>query len=354
MLTIIGFILTMTLLVFVHEFGHYYIARIFGVKIEEFSIGFGKELYSKLDRNGTKWKICAVPMGGYVKMYGDNDLASITTNEVLNKDEAFYAKKLYERFFIVAAGPLFNYLLAIIILGGFYFSFGKLDVPAVIDQVALDSPAYKAGLLENDQIVQADGKKINNFVDLQRIISINLNQPILLTIDRHGELIKISVTPSTKTGADNKSKISHIGIKVKKDGTHYDMNIFSSVSQACYDVVEISNLTLKALGQILTNKRSLGEIYGPITIAKESGKSLSGGLVDFVLFLAMLSINLGLVNLLPIPIFDGGHLVLIIYEAIVKKTPSPYIKNILFKIGIMIIIFLIVISISNDIKSLIF
>ena len=357
MLSIIGFILTMSSLIFIHEFGHYYVARIFGVKIEEFSIGFGKELYSRIDKNGTKWKICILPLGGFVKMHGDSDPASFNTEEVLDKDIAFYTKPLYARFLIIFAGPLFNYLLAILIIMGFYLSFGKFEMQAIVGEVMQNSPASKVGIREDDKIIEVDGKKINNFIDLQRIILVNTNQPILMMIDRKGELIEIFITPSSnndliKDGV--KSKTSYIGILTKSEPIHYDMNLFSSGYQAINDVIDISNLTLKVLGQILTNKRSLDEIHGLVTIAKESSKSLSAGFLDFILFIAMLSINLGLMNLLPIPILDGGHLVLIIYEAIAKKPANQYIKNILFKMGIMIIIFLIVISISNDIKSLIF
>jgi regulator of sigma E protease len=356
MLSIVGFILTMSLLVFVHEFGHYYIARIFGVKIEEFSIGFGKELCSRIDKNGTKWKICMLPLGGFVKMYGDSDPASFDIAEVPDKTVAFYTKPLYARFLIVAAGPLSNYLFAIIIIAGFYLSFGKFEVEAIVGEVMQDSPAAMAGIRENDKIIEADGKKINNLFELQNVILVNTIQPMLLVIDRCGELIEISVTPRNNnvTTNDKKHKTNYIGIKTRNDPTHQDMNIFSSGYQAISDVVNTSNLTLKVLWQVVTNKRSSEVIQGPVNIAQASGISLSKGFLDFILFIAMLSINLGLINLLPIPILDGGHLALMIYELIARRPPNQYIKNVLFKIGIMIIFFLIVISISNDIKSLIF
>jgi regulator of sigma E protease len=356
MLSIIGFILTMSLLVFVHEFGHYYFARIFGVKIEEFSIGFGKQFYSKTDKNGTKWKICMLPLGGFVKMHGDSDPASYGAEEDVDKNVAFYAKPLHARFLIVLAGPLFNYLLALIIIASVYLSFGKFEVAAIVGEVMQGSPAEIAGIKENDKIIEVDRKKINDFFELQKLILVNNIEPILLVIDRGANIIEVSVTPRiniiTKDG--KKHKLNYIGIKTRNEPIRKDMNIFASIYQAISDVIDNSNLTLKVLGQVAANKRSPDVIQGPISIAKASGESLAEGLVSFILFIAMLSINLGLVNLLPIPMLDGGHLALMIYELVARKPPSQYVKNVLFRIGIMIVFFLIVISISNDIKSLMF
>jgi len=355
MLALLGFIFALTLLVFIHEFGHYYAAKTFGVKVEEFSIGFGKELFSKIDRAGVKWKICALPLGGFVKMYGDANPASLTHVEVQDKHRAFYAKPLYARFLIVAAGPIANYLLAIVILTGFYFSYGKLEMPAVIGEVLQNSPAQAAGIIERDEILEVDGGKITNFNDLQRRIMINPGRPMDLLVLRGDELKKIVITPLEKviTGERARSKIGYIGVKAKDNPIFINIGLFESISISVTEVIDISNLTLKALGQMLTGHRSTSEIYGPLTIAKESGKSLSHSPLEFILFIAMLSINLGLINLLPVPILDGGHLIFMVYEAIAQKPLSGYMQNVLLKIGMVIIIFLVVISISNDIRSLI-
>jgi regulator of sigma E protease len=356
MLTVIGFILSISILTFIHEFGHYYIAKSFGVAIEEFSIGFGKELYARVDKEGVRWKICAIPFGGFVKMYGYANPISINITTVANIDKAFYTKPLHARFFIVVAGPLANYLLAIVIIAGFYFSFGSVEIPAIISEVEQNSPAEKSGLQVGDKIIEADGKKINKFSDLQKRIIINPNQPIHLLVDRHNELIRLPITPINNLQNKNsqKMKIGYIGIRAENKPNHINMGFLRSCYQSVIDVVDMSGLTLKALGQIVTGKRSLGEIYGPFTIAQESGNALSHSPLDFILFIAMLSVNLGLINLLPIPILDGGHLALIIYEAIAQKAPSQLVQNILLRAGMLIIIFLIVISISNDIKTLIF
>lgn len=356
MLSVIAFVLSIGVLVFIHEFGHYYVAKSFGVKIEEFSIGFGKELYSRIDAEGVKWKICAIPLGGFVKMYGDSNPASTGHIEVQDSNKAFYTKSVFARFLIVAAGPIANYLLAIVILTCFYSAFGKTEVPAIIGEVIQNSPAEKAGLRDGDKIIDADGNNINDFSDLRKAIILNSNHEINLLISRNGEELKIPITPINKELEGNEKKVSigYIGVKAKGEPIHLDMNPFFSFHQSVTDVMDISVTTIKAIGQMITGIRSLDEIYGPLTIATESGRSLSNGSLDFVLFISMLSINLGLVNLLPIPILDGGHLAFILYEAVTKKPLSIAAQNILLKIGMMIIVFLVVISISNDIKSLIF
>lgn len=356
MLAILGFIFSLTLLVFIHEYGHYLVAKIFGVKIEEFSIGFGKELYSRIDKAGVKWKICVVPLGGYVKMYGDANATSLTQVEVADKSKTFSSKALYKRFLIIAAGPIANYLLAIIILGAFYFSYGKLVMPAVIGEVMQSSPAEKAGLLEGDKILKADGSNIDNFSDLQRRIMINLEQPMRLLVERNGESKEIIVTPLEKESASGQTqtKMGYLGVKARDKPIFLKVGLFESANLAVNEVIDISYLTLKSLGQMLTGHRSTDEIHGPITIARQSGETLSHSVTQFILFIAMLSINLGLINLLPVPILDGGHLAFMIYEAIFQKPLSKRAQDILLRIGMIIIVFLVVISVSNDIKSLIF
>lgn len=354
MLALLGFILSLTLLVFVHEYGHYLAAKIFGVKVEEFSIGFGKELYSRIDKAGVKWKICAVPLGGYVKMYGDANASSLTQIEVADKSKTFAAKALYKRFLIIAAGPITNYLLAILILGIFYFSYGKLVMPAVIGEVMPNSAAHVAGLLEGDKVLKADGSNIGNFSDLQRRIMINPSQPMELQVLRNGELKKLVVTPSVKEIENGKSKIGYIGVKPKEKPIFKGVGLFEGFFLAVKEVIDISSLTLKSLGQMLTGNRSTDDIHGPLAIARESGETLSHSPMQFMLFIAMLSINLGLINLLPVPILDGGHLAFMIYEAVFGKPLSTRAQNILLRIGMIIIVFLVVISVSNDIKSLIF
>lgn len=345
MLSIIAFILTISILVFIHEFGHYYVAKSFGVKIEEFSIGFGKELYSRVDKQGVKWKICCLPFGGYVKIFGYNKEDVDAKSQQLYKDKTFFSKSIYARFLIVAAGPITNYLLAIIIFASFHMFLGKIELPAVIGEVVTNSPAAKAGLKEDDKIIKIDGKNIENFSDLRTNLLLNpTHQPMNLEIAREEQVITIIVIPE-------KAKI---GIAAKNKPIKIKMGILSSLYQGVIDVIDLSWLNLRALSQIIIGERSVGEIGGPLTIANESGKSLQHSVTAFVLFLAVLSVNLGLINLLPIPVLDGGHLVFILYEAIAGKPASKFARNIALRIGTIMILLLVVISISNDIKNLIF
>ncbi len=356
MLSIFGFIITTSLLIFIHEFGHYYVAKKLGVKIEEFSIGFGKELFFRIDKDDVRWKICALPLGGYVKIYGF-DPSKIENIKINDKDRAFINKSLIAQFLIVIAGPVANYLLAIFIFANIYFFYGKVEIPAIIDKVIADSPAEDAGLMENDKIIMVDNNEINNFADLQQNILVHANKSINFLVERNEEIITIPIIPKeiTETNSDE-SKVTriYVGIIAKNKPIYLNMNIFQSIYQGLIDVISISNLILKTFGQMLTGARSLDGINGPLTIAKESSKSLAQGPLNFVVFIAMISINLGLINLLPIPVLDGGHLLFITYQAIFGKSLSQPIKNVIMRIGVGIIIFLIVISISNDIRSLIF
>lgn len=355
MLSIIGFIITISILVFIHEFGHYCIARYFNVKVEEFSIGFGKELIGITDTRGVRWKICLIPLGGYVKIYGYDCSLMDKTKEV-NEKVAFYAKSCLERFLIVAAGPLINYLLAVIIFAGFYCYFGKTEIPPIIGDVVASSPAARADLREGDKIVKVNDKSVKDFGDVQREILINGFSSSTLTIERKMEEFTVNIMPQeiiiSPLEEKKIKKTLRIGIIAKNEPIHTKIGILGGFWEAINTTIDMSALTLKAISQMIVGKRSFDEIGGPVAIAKESGKSIAGGTQMYLLFIAMLSVNLGLLNLLPIPVLDGGHLIFILYEAITGRLPNPKTKNILLQLGAAIIIFLIIISVSNDIQNL--
>ncbi|MDE8611033.1 RIP metalloprotease RseP [Rickettsia felis] len=355
MLSIIGFIITISILVFIHEFGHYCIARYFNVKVEEFSIGFGKELIGITDTRGVRWKICLIPLGGYVKIYGYDRSLMDKTKEV-NEKVAFYAKSCLERFLIVTAGPLINYLLAVIIFAGFYCYFGKTEIPPIIGDVVASSPAARADLREGDKIVKVNDKSVKDFGDVQREILINGFSSSTLTIERKSEEFTVNIMPQeiiiSPPEEKKVKKTLRIGIIAKNEPIHTKIGILGGFWEAINTTIDMSALTLKAISQMIVGKRSFDEIGGPVAIAKESGKSIAGGTQMYLLFIAMLSVNLGLLNLLPIPVLDGGHLIFILYEAITGRLPNPKTKNILLQLGAAIIIFLIIISVSNDIQNL--
>ena len=357
MLSIVGFIITISILIFIHEFGHYYIARYFSVKVEEFSIGFGKELIGMTDKKGVRWKICLIPLGGYVKIYGYDRSLMDKTKEV-NEKVAFYAKSCLERFLIVAAGPLINYLLAIIIFAGFYCYFGKTEIPPIIGDVVASSPAERANLRAGDKIVKVNDKSVKAFGDVQKEILINGFNSSTLTIERKSAQFTVNIMPQEiiiSSPEENKiRKILRVGIIVKNEPIHTKIGILGGFWEAINTTIDMSALTLKAISQMIVGKRSFGEIGGPVAIAKESGKAIAGGTQMYVLFIAMLSVNLGLLNLLPIPVLDGGHLIFILYEAITYRLPNPKAINILLQLGAVIILFLIIISLSNDIQNLFF
>ncbi len=350
MLSIVGFIITISILVFIHELGHYTVARFFNIKIEEFSIGFGQELIGITDARGVRWKICLLPLGGYVKIYGYDRNIMDKTQEI-NEKVAFYAKSCFERFLIVAAGPLINYLLAIIIFAGFYLCLGNPEIQPVIGGVIAESPAEKAGLREDDKVIKVNNNSVRDFSTVQKEILIGgLNSSTLL-IERKGEEFTVNIIPE-EVAVEKARKTLRIGIIAKNEPIYTKVGILSSLSEAISDTIDISAVTLKAVSQMILGKRSVSEIGGPVAIAKESGRTLEHGIEMYLLFIAMFSVNLGLLNLLPIPVLDGGHLLFILYEAVTGKLPNTKARNSLLQIGIMIIIILTVISFANDIKNL--
>jgi regulator of sigma E protease len=356
---LLPFLVILTALVFVHEMGHYLVARRNGVRIEVFSIGFGPELFGWNDRAGTRWRFSAVPLGGYVKMFGDADPTSSRGIglEAMNADDrsaSFHHKRLGQRTAIVAAGPIANFLFAIVLLAGLYTIVGQRHALPVIAEVTAASAAESAGLLPDDRIIQIGETEISEFDQLRRIVQSSPGVPLELVVERDRRLVNVLVTPAAAEGTDAFGKVAtfgrlgvrgHAGEMVKHDP-------FTAVWLAMVETWSLTRQTLQAVGQMIIGARKTDELGGPLRIAQLSGTVAEAGLVSTIWFTALLSINLGLINLVPIPVLDGGHLLFYLAEAIRGRPLGERIQEWASMAGLSLVIGLMVFVTWNDIVQL--
>lgn len=354
------FVIILSIIVFIHEFGHYFVAKLSGVKIEVFSIGFGPEIFGWNDKSGTRWKVCCLPMGGYVKMYGDVNPASMPDSEKIQemtseeKKVAFHYKPLASKAAIVFAGPLANFLLAILLLIFFFSYYGKPITTAEISAVVPGGAAAEAGLEPGDVVMAIDGNKVTEFADIQRVVGLNTGEPIAIEFTRGDVAMKASATPKISTRKDlfgNEVKAALLGIQANVI-SYQKLDADSAAVEAVKETYNLSAGTLTAIGQMIAGKRSAREISGPIGIAKYSGQSATKGLPTVLWFMVIISINLGLVNLFPIPVLDGGHLLYYLIEAVRGKPMADKLQQWGFRFGIAIVGMLAVFAIMNDIRNL--
>lgn len=354
------FLLVLTILVFVHELGHYLIARRNGVRIEVFSIGFGPELFGWYDRAGTRWKFSAIPLGGYVKMFGDSDpSSSIGVGRLREMTDAeqqvsFHHKRLGQRAAIVGGGPLANFAFAIVILALLFSTYGQPFTPADVGQVQAGSAADKGGIKVGDAIVSIDGGTISRFEDVQQIVRLNPGEPMTLVVRRDGQLVTLHVTPARTEMTDrfgNRHQIGLLGIG--RSGVEYvKRDPVAAVGQAFSETWNLSVSTLQAMWQIVIGTRASDELGGPLRIAQMSGEVAEGGVVPLLWFMAVLSINLGLINLFPVPVLDGGHLLFYAAEAIRGKPLGQRAQEYGFRIGLALVLTLMVFATWNDLVHL--
>ncbi|MDX2082825.1 MAG: RIP metalloprotease RseP [Rickettsiales bacterium] len=357
-----SFIILISFIVFIHEFGHFFVARLCGVKIEEFSIGFGREIWGFFDKKNTRWKICLLPLGGYVKMYGDKNGASIPDENAIanmslaDKKISFIGKNVFQRFAIVAAGPVANFLLAIIIFTFLFRLNGLNTTLPIVGEVLKDSAAFEAGLKNGDKILAINQKEIKNFDEMRQIFSQSAEQKLVLQILRNEKVISITITPKFRINKNifgEEEKIGMIGVTASQ-AAHQDLNLSASFIQANRETYQISLAIFKAIGELITGKRSVEELGGPIKIAKYTGKTVEMGILTVLWFVALISVNLGVMNLLPIPVLDGGHLFFYLIEMIRGKALSMNIQKIGFQIGLALVLTLMIFTTFNDIRQLIF
>ncbi len=351
MIYFLSFIVLLSIVVVVHEFGHFYMARLCGVKVEEFSLGFGKELFGWVDKKGTRWKVCLVPFGGYVKMYGDADAASMGVSDetVAMTDEdkkvSFYHQSLWKKVLIVFMGPAMNYIFAVVVLTIVFSFFGQLRVPPIIDKVAENSAADIAGITTGDEIISINKQDVDSFTDIKRLIIVEgYNNELDIVVDRAGKEISLKLTPEIVDGTPM------IGIfGGSKAYLEKSTGVLQSFVFSVKTAYTMTADTLSYVKQLITGSRPADDLRGPLGIAEASGDAMQQGLLTFIVFLAQVSIGIGLINLFPIPMLDGGHLVVYFTEAVTRKPLGQTAQNVLGYIGIGFLIFLMIITFKNDI-----
>jgi len=356
---ILPFLVILTVLVFVHEMGHFWVARRNGVRVEVFSIGFGPELFGWTDRRRTRWKVSALPLGGYVKMFGDanaisapgNALAAMTPEE---RAVAFQCKRLSQRAAIVAAGPIANFLLAIVAFAGLFVFVGQPFSPPVVGQVEPGSAASRAGFEAGDRILRINGAQIDRFQQVQQIVQIGLDEPLTILVRRGDKTVTLNATPSVVDETDNFGHSYRIGrLGLRPQGLEYvRLNPATALWQASEETLSLTVATLKAVGQMIAGTRNTAQLSGPLGIAQLSGEMAREGLAPSVWLLAVLSLNLGLVNLFPIPVLDGGHLLFYAIEAVRRRPLGPRALDYGFRIGLTLVLLLMFFATWNDLVHL--
>jgi regulator of sigma E protease len=356
---IVPFLIVLTILVFVHELGHYLVARRNGVRVDVFSIGFGPELFGFYDRAGTRWKFSAVPLGGYVKMFGDADAASTpvgSSYEMTEEEKAvsFPHKRLGQRAAVVAAGPVANFLFAIVALAFLFVFQGQPFTPAEVGVVQPGSAAEAAGIRPGDRILSVDGSGIDRFEDVQQIVRFNTGEPLAMVVERDGEEVALTATPAVTEVTDRLGNTHSIGmLGIGRSGIEYRrLDPFSAVWAAGAETVDLTLGTLGAVGQMLAGARGTEELGGPLRIAQMSGEVAQSGAAALIWFMAILSINLGLINLFPIPMLDGGHLMFYAVEALRGKPLGERAQEYGFRIGLALVLTLMVFATWNDLVHL--
>jgi regulator of sigma E protease len=357
---IVLFLFVLTVLVYVHEWGHYWVARKNGVRVEVFSIGFGPEVYGWTNEAGTRWKISAIPLGGYVKMLGQSDLPSDEEGEQpLSEEEqavSFQNKTLAQRAAIVVAGPLANFIFAIVLFAGLIMTVGTPRHYAGVGNILPDSAAAEARLEVGDRIIDIDGQEVVWFSDLVRIVSANPGVPLKITVLRGKEELTLAATPKVQKRTDrdgNPVEIGLLGVRFDPEQAEYErQNPLQAVWLGARQTFALTTNILSYLGEMIVGDRSAEELGGPLKIAKLSGQMAQGGLDNLIFFMAALSVNLGLINLFPIPLLDGGHLLFMAVEAIRGRPLDERTQEYGFRFGLILVLILMVFATWNDLVDL--
>ncbi|MFN7102680.1 MAG: RIP metalloprotease RseP [Pseudorhizobium sp.] len=357
---IIPFIIVLSVLVFVHEMGHYLVGRWCGVRVTAFSVGFGPELIGFTDSHGTRWKLSAIPLGGYVKFFGDEDAASMPDSAGLaglseaERSQTLAGAKLWKRAATVAAGPIANFLLAIAIFAVLFSTYGKMISDPVVAEVRAESAASIAGVEPGDLLVALDGQEIVTFDDVRRYVAVRPETQITVTVERNGRQLDLPMVPKRTEITDqfgNKIELGQIGIVTNAERGNFRQQTFTPLDAVGEGVRETGHIitgTFKYLGNIFAGRMSADQIGGPIRIAETTGQMASLGFAALLNFAAVISVSLGLMNLFPIPVLDGGHLLMYALEAVRGRPLSPRVQEVVFRFGLAMILSLMVFATWND------
>jgi len=361
---IVPFLFVLTIVVFFHELGHFLVARWCGVGVETFSIGFGREIVGWNDKHGTRWRLSLIPLGGYVKFVDDSGEASTPDLEALEamteeqKARSFHLKPLWAKSAIVSAGPIANFLLAIVIFSFVFSLNGKQLTLPIVDSVQSDSAAAVAGLKPGDRILSIDGNSLESFLDLQRVVSTSAGLELTFEVDRAGEILTLRATPRRKKNVDqfgNEQNIGLLGVGRSisaEDIIYQKYTIPEAIGAGVWETWFIAERTVTFIGGMITGRESTENLGGPIRIAKVSGQIATLGIGALINWAGLLSVSIGLLNLFPIPMLDGGHLMFYAIEAVRGRPLSDRMKDIGFRVGLALVVMLMAFATWNDILSL--
>ncbi len=362
---IVPFVLVLSLLVFVHEMGHYLVGRLCGIRILAFSVGFGPELAGYTDSHGTRWKLSAIPLGGYVKFFGDQDASSKPDTDAIvamspaERAQSFVGAKLWKRAATVAAGPIANFILAIAIFAVLFAIYGRQVADPVVAEVKPDSAAAQAGIEPGDLLVAIDGDKVDTFDDVRRYVSIRPGRHIVVTVERKGEKRDFPMVPLSTVVTDqfgNKMEVGIIGIVTNQEMGHFrkeSFTPFGAVAEGVRQTGHIVTGTFEYIGNLLGGYMKPDQLGGPIRVAQASGQMASLGIAAVLQLAAVLSVSIGLLNLMPVPVLDGGHLMFYAIEAVRGKPLGAGAQDVAFRIGLFMVLSLMVFATWNDISALI-
>lgn len=361
--SVVPFVFVLSLVIFFHEMGHFIVGRLCGVKVDAFSLGFGPELFAFTDRSGTRWRLGLLPLGGYVKFHGDANGASMSDEESVaampasERAVTFFTQKVWKRAAIVAAGPIANFILAIVIFTGIFYIHGRGVLVPQIDKVAAYSAAAGAGFAPGDTIVSINGNKIESFEDMQRIVQASSDRPLTFVVKRDGKDVTLVATPRRREIKTpfGRAWTGVLGVEANANPANWHIQhygVIDSVRLASGETWSIIEQTGSYIGGLLTGRESTDQLSGPISIARVSGEAAKIGFAALLNLAAVLSISIGILNLVPIPLLDGGHLFYYAIEAIRGRALNEKVQQLGFKIGLTLVAGLMILATYNDILRL--